>query len=147
MSDSATPAVSVFAPGHLGELTGIVPPEMVDAALAAGGGQQRRVRLIPSRVVVYLLLAGMLFAGQGWRSVWSRLTTGLPQAGRRPSASALTAAMRRVGPAPLRELFTLLAGPAASPAQHRVRFAGRLVVAIDGTQLAIAESLSRCLCK
>lgn len=140
MSDSATRTASVFAPGHLGELTGIVPPEMVDAALAEGGGVQRRLRLIPSRVVVYLLLAGALFAGQGWRTVWSRLTTGLPQAPRRPCASALTAAMRRVGPGPLRELFGLLAGPAANLATGRVRFAGRLVVAIDGTQLAIADT-------
>ena len=113
---------------------------MVDAALEASGGKERRLRLIPSRVVVYLLLAGALFDGQGWRSVWSRLTSALPQAPRRPCASALTEAMRRVGPAPLRELFTLLAGPAGSAAPQRVRFAGRLVVAIDGTQLAIADT-------
>ena len=51
----------VFAPAHLGELTGVVPPEMVDAALEAGGGRERRLRRLPSRVVVYLLLAGALF--------------------------------------------------------------------------------------
>jgi hypothetical protein len=43
-----------FAPGHVGELTQIVPFEMVDAALAGTGGRQRRVRDLPSRVVVYL---------------------------------------------------------------------------------------------
>ena len=57
----------VFAPGHLGELTQIIPPEMVDAALATAGGREQRLRRLPSRVVVYLLLAGALFAGQGWR--------------------------------------------------------------------------------
>ena len=50
-----------FAPGHLGELTRIVPFEMVDAVLASTGRVQRRVRDLPSRVVVYLLLAGCLF--------------------------------------------------------------------------------------
>ena len=48
--------------------------------------------------------------------------------------------MRRVGPRPLRELFTLLAGPAVTNARHTGRFAGRLVVAIDGTQIAIPDS-------
>lgn len=38
----------VFAPGHLGELTQIVPFEMVDAALAATGTTQARVRVLPA---------------------------------------------------------------------------------------------------
>jgi hypothetical protein len=51
-----------FAPGHLGELTQQVPFEMVDAVLEQTCRVQRRVRDLPSRVVVYLLLAGCLFA-------------------------------------------------------------------------------------
>ena len=50
-------AAGPFAPGHIGELTRIVPFEMVDAVLAETGAQQQRVRDLPSRVVVYLLLA------------------------------------------------------------------------------------------
>jgi Insertion element 4 transposase N-terminal len=42
-----------FAPGHIGELTRIVPFEMVDAVLAETRSQQQRVRDLPSRVVVY----------------------------------------------------------------------------------------------
>jgi hypothetical protein len=38
------------------------PFEMVDAMLAETGATQYRVRELPSRVVVYLLLAGCLFA-------------------------------------------------------------------------------------
>ncbi|WP_033355372.1 transposase domain-containing protein [Kitasatospora aureofaciens] len=53
-------AAGAFAPGHLGELTRIVPFEMVDEALAQTGRVQARVRDLPSRVVVYLLLAGCL---------------------------------------------------------------------------------------
>src|SRR5690625_5073206 len=95
-TDSSGSAAGVFAPGHLGELTQIVPPEIVDAALASAGGKQQRVRRLPSRVVVYLLLAGALFAGQGWRHVFSRLTAGLPGPVVRPSGAAITEAMRRV---------------------------------------------------
>jgi hypothetical protein len=49
-----------FAPGHLGELTQQVPFEMVDAALAQTGRTQARIRDLPARVVVYLLLAAVV---------------------------------------------------------------------------------------
>ena len=55
-----------FAPGHIGELTRIVPFEMVDAAVAQTRAEQQRVRDLPSRVVVYLLLAGALFGLLRW---------------------------------------------------------------------------------
>jgi hypothetical protein len=58
-------AKGLFAPGHLGELTRIVPFEMVDAALAETGAVQQRLRKVPARVVVYLLLAAALFEDCG----------------------------------------------------------------------------------
>ena len=126
-----------FAPGHLGELTQQVPFEMVDAVLEQTCRVQRRVRDLPSRVVVYLLLAGCLFAELGYCQVWRRLTAGLeglPVPA--PTASALTQARRRLGPGPLRELFFLLRGP--DPAGARWR--GLLVCAIDGTIMSVADS-------
>ncbi|UWZ34524.1 IS4 family transposase [Dactylosporangium roseum] len=133
-------AAGPFAPGHLGELTQQVPFEMVDAVLAQTRCMQRRVRDLPSRVVVYLLLAGCLFAELGYRQVWQRLVAGLdglPVA--YPSEAALTKARRRVGPQPLRALFDLLRGPAAAMAGP-VRWRGLLVCAIDGTMLFAADS-------
>lgn len=135
-----TVAAGPFAPGHLGELTQQVPFEMIDAVLAETRCLQRRVRDLPSRVVVYLLLAGCLFAELGYRQVWQRLVSGLeglPVAD--PSEAALTQARRRVGPQPLRALFGLLRGPAASMAGP-VRWRGLLVCAIDGTTLYAADS-------
>lgn len=134
-------AAGVFAPGHLGELTQIVPFEMVDAAVAATGAGQRRVRLLPARVVVYLLLAGCLFAEVGYRQVWHKLTCGLagiPVAD--PSGGALWQARTRLGPAPLRWLFDLLRGPAVVAAAG-VRWCGLLVCAIDGTTMAVADGV------
>jgi Insertion element 4 transposase N-terminal/Transposase DDE domain len=126
-----------FAPGHLGELTQLVPFEMVDAVLEQTCRVQRRVRDLPARVVVYLLLAGCLFAEMGYSQVWARLTAGLHGLDvAAPTASALTQARRRLGPAPLRELFLLLRGP--DPAGARWR--GLLVVAIDGTIMTVADS-------
>ncbi|MEV0826715.1 transposase domain-containing protein [Nonomuraea rubra] len=50
-------AAGAFAPGYLGELIRIIPFEMVDAVLAQTRARERRVRLMPARVTVYLLLA------------------------------------------------------------------------------------------
>ena len=74
---AVTVAGGRFAPGHLGELTQQVPFEMVDAVLEETCRAQRRVRVLPSRVVVYLLLAGCLFAELGYVQVWHRLAAGL----------------------------------------------------------------------
>jgi hypothetical protein len=137
ISRAVTVAGGRFAPGHLGELTRQVPFEMVDAVLEETCRVQRRVRVLPSRVVVYLLLGGCLFAELGYSQVWGRLTAGLgglPAAS--PAASAMTQARRRLGPGPLRELFALLRGPAPGGARWR----GLLAVAIDGTIMTVADS-------
>lgn len=126
-----------FAPGHLGELTRIVSCDLVDAAVESTGRMQRRVRVLPSRVVVYLLLAGALFAEIGYQQVWARLVAGLdPSTVAAPGSSAFSQALRRVGVAPLRELFTLVRGPAIGAARWR----GLLVCAIDGTSMFVPNS-------
>jgi hypothetical protein len=130
----------VFAPGHLGELTRLVPFEMVDDVLAMTRRTEVRVRLLPARVVMYLLLAGCLFAELGYRQVWSKLTSGLsglPLTA--PSGSALRQARQRLGPQPVQALFDLLRGPAVTGATQ-VRWRGLLLTAIDGTLLTVADS-------
>lgn len=130
-----------FAPGHVGELTRIVPFEMVDAALVEARAVQRRVRDLPSRVVVYLLLAGVLFADLGYGQVWSRMIAGLDGLDHAvPTAGALAQARRRIGVAPLRALFDLLRGPAAGLSVQGVRWRGRVVCAIDGTILGCPDT-------
>jgi hypothetical protein len=136
-----TVAQGRFAPGHLGELTQQLPFEMVDAVLAETGAVQCRVRDLPSRVVVYLLLAGCLFAELGYRRVWQRLVAGLdglPLAS--PSSAGLRQARQRVGVAPLRALFDLVRGPAATTAGSGVWWRGLLVCAIDGTTISVPDS-------
>lgn len=130
-----------FAPGHLGELTQLVPFEMVDEAVAATQKVQERIRDLPSRVVVYLLLAACLFPEVGYPGVWRKLTAGLggiPTAA--PTAGALAQARRRLGAGPLRWLFDLLRGPAATPRQPGTWWRGLQVCAIDGTTLTVPDS-------
>jgi hypothetical protein len=136
-----TVAPGRFAPGHLGELTQQLPFELVDAALAQTGRTQSRLRALPARVVVYLLVAGCLFAELGYVQVWQRLCAGLDGLQvTTPTASALTQARRRLGPAPLRALFDLLCGPAPVATLSGVRVGGLLVCAIDGTTLSVADT-------
>jgi hypothetical protein len=114
--------------------------DLVDAAVAEAGKAQKRVRILPARVVVYLLLAGALFPGLGYPLVWAKLVgglDGLPVAS--PTASALRQARARLGPEPMRALFDLLRGPAVGPSQRGVWWWGRLVVAVDGTQLGVPD--------
>jgi hypothetical protein len=134
-------AQGVFAPGHLGELTRIVPLEMVDAVLAEAGGLEQRVRKLPSRVVVYLLLAAGLFAELGWLGVWGKLVAGLDGLSvATVSGTGLWHARVRVGVKPLRALFDLLRGPAAGVRTAGVWWRGLLVAAIDGTVLDVPDS-------
>jgi hypothetical protein len=134
-------AAGPFAAGHLGELTRLIPFEMVDDVLAETGRVQHRVRLLPARVVMYLLLAACLFADLGYRQVWQRLTAGLPAPGAAtPSGSAMRQARQRLGPAPMQALFDLLRGPAATCATGHVRWRGLLPVVIDGTVMTIPDS-------
>jgi hypothetical protein len=131
-----TVAAGVFAPGHLGELTQLAPFELVDDVLARTGAVQRRLRVLPSRVGVYFLLAPGLFPGLGYERVWARLTAGLRDLDglqvAAPSEKALRDLRRRLGPAPLKELFEVLAGPLAWPYAPGVRFGGLRTVAFDG---------------
>ena len=79
-----------FAPGHLGELTRVVPFELADSVIEEARARERRVRLLPSRAGVYFLLAMCLFPQLGYLDVWGRLTAALGGPGTAvPSAKAL----------------------------------------------------------
>ncbi|MFC9431029.1 transposase domain-containing protein [Streptomyces sp. NPDC056987] len=120
-------AGGLYAPGHLGELTQIVDFVLVDTVLEETGSREKRLRLLPSRVVVYFVLALALFEDCSCWGVWGKLTAGLeglPLV--RLAVSSLSRARRRIGAAPLRRLFEILAGPVAhlgrwsSPARRSV---------------------------
>ncbi len=108
------------------------------------GRVQHRVRLLPARVVVYLLLAGCLFAELGYGQVWQRLTAGLHGFGtdhaRRPALCGRPgndSARRRCGRCSICY--------AARPRRPRPgRVLGRvLLAAIDGTLLASRTARER----
>ncbi|MEW2085900.1 IS4 family transposase [Streptomyces sp. NPDC005283] len=137
-------AEGVYAPGHLGELTRQFPFELVDDVLIQTRTMQTRVRRLPSRVGVYFVLAMALFPGLGYVRVWDKLTAGLGQLClRRPSEKALRDLRRRLGAAPLKQLFTVLAGPVAGPRTPGVCYRGWRTVAFDGCSSAKAPDRPR----
>lgn len=117
-----------------------MPFETVDAALAQCGAIQQRLRKLPARVVVYLLLAAGLFEECGYPVVWAKLTAAL---GSLPipkiTATGLWHARARLGVRPMRALFDLLRGPASAIRTAGARWSGLLVVAIDGTYLDVPD--------
>jgi hypothetical protein len=128
-----TVAAGVFAPGHLGELTQIVPFELADCVLEQTRTRERRLRVLPSRVGIYFVLALGLFPRAGYLGVWAKLTAALDGAGLAvPSARALRDLRRRIGSAPVRALFEVLAGPLGQPRTPGVMFGRYRTVAFDG---------------
>lgn len=129
-----------FAAGHLGELTQIITPSLVDAVLAKTGRVQSRVRKLPSRVVVYFVLAMALFGECGYRGVWAALVAapGMPDVD--PSAAALRQARRRLGLAPLSALFDQVKGAVAAEDATGSWWKGLRTVAWDSTGILVADS-------
>jgi hypothetical protein len=133
ITHAVTVAAGIFAPGHLGELTQYLPFELVDDVLEQTRTVQRRLRDLPSRTGVYFLLALGMFPRLGYARVWGKLTAGLAGVDVPcPSEKALRDLRRRLGPAPLKALFEVVAGPLAQPCTPGVRFRGLRTVAFDG---------------
>jgi hypothetical protein len=136
MLQPAASRPNLHAPGHLGELTQILDPQLVDAVLAETGTREKRLRLLPARTVVYFTLALALFEHDSYRAVWGKLTAAIGSLTTAyPAASSLARARRRIGTAPLRRLFETLAGPVAHRDVPGAFYRGLRTVAIDGTYL------------
>ncbi|MFJ6054876.1 transposase domain-containing protein [Streptomyces sp. NPDC092307] len=129
---TVTVAAGRFAPGHLGGLTPFLPFELVDAVLEETRAVQQRLRELPSRVGVYFLVAMCLFPEAGYRLVWDKMTSGLGGVLAAPSAKGLRDLRRRVGCAPMKALFEVVAGALAQPCTPGVRFGPYRTVSFDG---------------
>ena len=125
----------------IGVLARVFPPELVDRVVDEAGARERRTRTLPSRVVVYYLLAMVLFFQSGYGEVWNKLVAGLDWArrfrerlelGMQPSPAAITYARQRLGWQVMAALMEAVAGPLAGEEQERAFVAGMRLVAVDG---------------
>jgi hypothetical protein len=130
----------------IGVLAKVFPSELVDRVVDEAGVREQRKRVLPARVVVYLLLAMVLFSGSGYGQVWDKLVRGLEWArtfrvrvalGMQPSPAAITLARRRLGWQVMEKLLAAVAGPLAGEEQDTAYVAGMRLVAVDGMCLDV----------
>ncbi|WP_432124784.1 transposase domain-containing protein [Streptomyces sp. C10-9-1] len=107
---------------RIGILTKVFTAELVDAATAKHERAERRRRLLPARLVVYLVLALCPFARESYEEVLRVLTSGIPgsRALARVNRSSLCRARSRLG-------------EDVQPPRHPPGGASRRLVPVDGT--------------
>ena len=130
----------------IGVLAKVFPPELVDRVVDEAGVREQRKRTLPSRVVVYYLLAMVLFFQSGYAEVWNKLVAGLEWArrfrvrtslGMQPTPAAVTYARQRLGWQVMERLMEAVAGPLAGQEQESAFVAGMRLVAVDGLCLDV----------
>lgn len=142
----SSPVGRVLSRAGLGVLARFVPPELVDEALALTDRDEQRWRVLPSRLGVYFVLALCLERPKSAPAVLRAMFSTPALARLRvlgwspPTSTALSKLRDRLGALPLQLLFDALAGwrpVARQPWSHAF---GLLVCAVDGTEIAVADT-------
>ena len=129
----------------LGVLTATVPGDLIDAVLSDTGKQSQRYRQLPARLVVYYVMALVLFAQASYGEVLRCLLEGVRwlhlkgESTALASKSAITKARIRLGVAPLKELYERVARPLAEPGLAGALYRGRRLVSLDGTTILVPD--------
>jgi hypothetical protein len=151
----------------VGALTQAFPPDLVDRVIDAADARQERNRLLPTRLMVYFVLALWLFRGRncGYGEVLSKLVNAVYHRGRAqdllatgmvdpagwvdagggrrwrpPHISNLSRARRKLGQDVIRLLFEQVAGPVGAREAAGVWVCGLRVVSIDGSSSDLPDS-------
>lgn len=129
----------------LGLLAAFFPPAVIDRILEETERVERRTRLLPSRLVVYYVLAMALYAREGYRELYRLLVEGLRSVDPSlpvvvPQKSAFSKARERVGSLPLRRLFEETAVPLALPATPGAWYREWRVMSLDGSTLEVPDT-------
>jgi hypothetical protein len=133
----------------LGVLASAFPPYLVDRVVDQSGVREQRRRALPARLVVYYLLAMVLFFRSGYGEVWDKLIEGLtwarpfatgPPRGMKPTPAAITYARKRLGWQVMAVLLEEAAGPRPGEQSGSLRISGMRVVALDQTRLTLPDT-------
>jgi len=105
---------------------------------------EKRVRDLPAALMVYYVIALSLFPGVAYQSVLRWLLGGLQWLGnhhfRVASRQSLSDARQRLGALPMQRLHERMALPMAEKSLSGSYFKGLLLVAIDGSTLALQDT-------
>ena len=123
---------------YLQGLYEVVPWERIIYILTQTGRASKRNRRLPAPSVTWLVIAMSLWANLSIPQVWRRLHPTLEDA--EPSESALAQARKRLGVAPLRQLFLQTARPMATHQTPGAFYRGWRLMALDGSVLDLPDS-------
>lgn len=129
----------------LGVLTRVFPADVVDAVIGRTGALEQRNRLLPSRLMVYYVMALALFSNGSYEEVMRSLLAGMEWLSGRfrewvmPTKAAIYKARTRLGSAVMVELFAEVAKPFAAPDGPGF-YKGWRLVSVDGTTLDLADT-------
>ena len=131
----------------LGVLASSVPRDAVEDAIeATGRGARRKGGKLPPHVVVYLVMALALFAGEDYEEVAARLAGALRGWGcwdegwEAPTKGAITQARQRLGPEPVAELFCQVAEPVADLDTIGAFAGGWRLMSLDGMEWDVPDT-------
>lgn len=120
------------------------PMAKVLEIVAACHRREKRVRDLPSALVVYYVIALSLFPGVGYQGVLQWLLSGLQWLGNKPfrvaTKQSLSAARQRLGDPPMQTLHERLALPLDEKTLPGSHFKDLLLVAMDGSTLALQDT-------
>ena len=130
-------------------LSRFVGPALIRQVLTQTGKDSRRIRRLPAAAMVWLVIALAIDRRLDIPSAW-RQVVGTVQAlwfaaalRRPPCPSAFSAARRRLGARPMRQLFCRTASPLATGQPHGsggAFYRGRRLLGIDGVHFQIADT-------
>jgi Insertion element 4 transposase N-terminal/Transposase DDE domain len=140
-----SPRGRVLSRAGIGVLSWVIPADLADEAVGDGLAWEMRLRSLPARLGVYFVLGCALWSAEPYGEVIRLVTVGLGRALAAagwavPATTALTRARVRVGERPLESVFRRLCSalsPGRAPWSH---LGGLLLVAVDGTTVAAADS-------
>jgi hypothetical protein len=124
---------------RLAGLEQIIPPQAVRQALEATGRTNQRRCTLTHEVICWVVLAMGILTDLPIRQVFKharRLRVGEAT----PQRSSLCVARRRLGIAPLRQLFQQVVHPLARPETPGAFYRGLRLMGIDGTVLDVPDS-------
>ena len=132
----------------VGVLALCFPLQKVTAIIAACDKADKRVRDLPAALMVYYVIALNLFPGVAYQSVLRWLLSGLQWLGnhqfRVASKEALSNARQRLGALPMQKLHEQMALPMAEKLLPGSYFKDMLLVAFDGSTLALQDTAAKC---
>jgi hypothetical protein len=129
----------------LGLLAALCPAATIDRVLEETGAVERRTRRLPSRLVVYYVLAMALYAREGYRELYRLLVEGLRAVDPSlpivvPQKSAFSKARERVGSLPLQRLFEETAVPMAAPSTPGAWYRNWRLMSLDGSTMEVPDT-------